>query len=215
MKSTRSCLLLACAAALIGLLLPTPLQAGLTFVEDASGRRSAGFRDLIQWTHSRLLFDKELKRVAIGQEKTLEVEILGGRELLVLAKNVGRTTLIVWYADGSSETYLFSVSEDLSVLRSALHDIHSGIRLEPAPDRPALVLRGKVPTVKYKVAAEAAARHYLGCASRAGPACRRRTRGRTCPPPCRWWWRPRTATAREATLCASTRRAWAATAGWR
>ncbi|MBS7663993.1 pilus assembly protein N-terminal domain-containing protein [Pseudomonas lalucatii] len=168
MKSTRSCLLLACAAALIGLLLPTPLQAGLTFVEDASGRRSAGFRDLIQWTHSRLLFDKELKRVAIGQEKTLEVEILGGRELLVLAKNVGRTTLIVWYADGSSETYLFSVSEDLSVLRSALHDIHSGIRLEPAPDRPALVLRGKVPTVKYKVAAEAAARHYLGVRQQGG-----------------------------------------------
>ncbi|UTW08471.1 pilus assembly protein N-terminal domain-containing protein [Pseudomonas benzenivorans] len=142
--------------------MPAPVQAGLTFVEDASGRRSAAFRDLIQWTHSRLLFDKELKRVAIGQEKTLEVEILGGRELLVLAKSVGRTTLIVWYADGSSETYLFSVTEDLSVLRSALRDIHSGIRLEPAPDRPALVLRGKVPTVEYKLAAEAAARHYLG-----------------------------------------------------
>lgn len=170
MKSTRSCLLLACAAALFGLVMPVPVQASLTFVEDASGRRSAGFRDLIQWTHSRLLFDKELKRVAIGQEKTLEVEILGGRELLVLAKNVGRTTLIVWYADGSSETYLFSVSEDLSVLRSALRDIHSGIRLEPAPDRPALVLRGKVPTVKYKVAAEAAARHYLGVRQQADAA---------------------------------------------
>jgi pilus assembly protein CpaC len=170
MKSTRSCLLLACATALIGLVMPAPAQAGLTFVEDASGRRSASFRDLIQWTHSRLLFDKELKRVAIGQEKTLEVEILGGRELLVLAKSVGRTTLIVWYADGTSETYLFSVTEDLSVLRSALRDIHSGIRLEPAPDRPALVLRGKVPTVEYKIAAEAAARHYLGVRQQSGAA---------------------------------------------
>ncbi|WP_439861535.1 pilus assembly protein N-terminal domain-containing protein [Pseudomonas sp. MBLB4136] len=170
MKSTRSCLLVACATALIGLVMPTPAQAGLTFVEDASGRRSASFRDLIQWTHSRLLFDKELKRVAIGQEKTLEVEILGGRELLVLAKSVGRTTLIVWYADGTSETYLFSVTEDLSVLRSALRDIHSGIRLEPAPDRPALVLRGKVPTVEYKIAAEAAARHYLGVRQQSGAA---------------------------------------------
>ncbi|TWC43236.1 putative type II/III system pilus formation protein [Pseudomonas sp. SJZ079] len=162
MKSTRSCLLLALATAVMGLTAPNTVQAGLTFVEDAAGRKSASFRDLIQWTHSRLVFDKELKRVAIGQEKTLEVEILGGRELLVLAKNVGRTTLIVWYADGSSDTYLFSVTEDLSVLRSALNDIHPGVRLQLAPDRAALVLRGKVPTVEYKIAAEAAARHYLG-----------------------------------------------------
>lgn len=162
MKSIRMAVLSALGCAVLGLTAPFPAQAELMFVEDASGRKSSSFGDLIQWTHSRLIFDKELKRVAIGQEKTLSVEILGGRELLILAKNVGRTTLIVWYADGSSETYLFSVSEDLSVLRSALRDIHPGVRLEQAPDRPALVLRGQVPTIDYKIAAEAAARHYLG-----------------------------------------------------
>ena len=140
----------------------TSVQAGLVFVKDSSGQKSTSKRDLIQWTHSRLVFDRDLERVAVGQEKTLEVEILNGKELLLLAKNVGRTSLIVWYVDGSSDTYLFSVTEDLSVLRLALKDIHPELRLDVAPDRDALVLRGKVPTLDYKIAAEAAARHYLG-----------------------------------------------------
>lgn len=161
--------------AMIGLgllMMSVSANAELAFIEDASGRQSAAHRDLTQWTHSRLVFNRDLKRVAVGQEKTLEVEVLNGREVLLLAKSVGRTSLIVWYTDGSSETFLFSVSEDLSVLRSALRDIHPAIRLELAPDRPALVLRGRVPTVDFKLAAEAAARHYLGAgtASPANPA---------------------------------------------
>lgn len=80
----------------------------------------------------------------------------------MLAKNVGRTTLMVWYEDGTSQTLSFGVSEDMSMLRDALSDIHPRIRVEIAPDRPALVLRGEVPNVQYKMAAETAARHYLG-----------------------------------------------------
>tara|TARA_R110002111_G_scaffold124505_2_gene188587 strand:- start:4800 stop:6791 length:1992 start_codon:yes stop_codon:yes gene_type:complete len=142
-----------------------PAQGGLAYIEDANGRHTSGIQSLIQWTHSRLAFDREIERVAVGQAKTLEVEVLGGRELLLLAKNVGRTTLIVWYGDGETETFLFSVTEDLSVLKSALKDIHPAIRLELAPDRPALTLRGKVPTVEFKIAAEAAATHYLGASA--------------------------------------------------
>ena len=135
--------------------------AGLRYVETADGKQSSKVRELVQWTHSRLVFDKDLKRVAVGQNKTMEVEILGGKELLVLAKQVGRTSLIVWYADNSTETFLFSITEDLQVLRSALRDINRNIYIKLAPDRKALVLRGKVPTVKHRVAAENAARHYL------------------------------------------------------
>ena len=138
-----------------------PAYAGLTYVEDASGRHGSHNGSLIQWTHSRLSFDKEIERIAVGQTKTLEVEVLGGRELLLLAKQVGRTTLIVWYEDGETETFLFSVTKDLSLLRSALRDIHAEIRLDVAPDRPALTLRGRVPTVDVKIAAEAVALHYL------------------------------------------------------
>ncbi|WP_373079977.1 pilus assembly protein N-terminal domain-containing protein [Zhongshania sp.] len=136
-------------------------ENGLKFVETADGRQSARTRELVQWTHSRLVFEKTLKRVAVGQESTMQVEVLGANEVLALAKKVGRTSIMVWYTDGSSETFLFSVVEDLSVLRRALSDIHPNIRIQLAPDRAALVLRGKVPTVDYRMAAESAARNYL------------------------------------------------------
>ncbi|MBY6194592.1 pilus assembly protein N-terminal domain-containing protein [Marinobacter hydrocarbonoclasticus] len=145
-------------------LMSCPLLAlgALKYIEDSNGKHKSEKRELVQWTHSRLVFDRDIKRIAVGQDSILEVEVLGGRELLMLAKNVGRTTLMVWYQDGSSQTLLFGVSEDMSVLRDALSDIHSRIKVEVAPDRPALVLRGKVPDIQYKLAADAAARHYLG-----------------------------------------------------
>ena len=137
---------------------------GLEFIETADGRQSRNSRELVQWTHSRLVFSKTLKRVAVGQDSIMEVEVLGGNEVLALAKKVGRTSIIVWYTDGGTETFLFSVVEDLSVLRSALDDIHPNIRIQLAPDRAALVLRGRVPTVDFRVAAENAARNYLDVA---------------------------------------------------
>lgn len=144
------------------------VERGLKFVETADGRQSTHSRELVQWTHSRLVFHKTLKRVAVGQEDTMQVEVLGSNEVLALAKKVGRTSIMVWYTDGSTETFLFSVVEDLSVLRSALRDIHPNIRIQLAPDRAALVLRGRVPTVDFRVAAENAARNYLDVAQGQG-----------------------------------------------
>jgi Flp pilus assembly secretin CpaC len=136
-------------------------QNGLNYIETASGSKSKSNRELVQWTHSRLSFNKELERVAVGQDSILQVEILDSQEVLVLSKSVGRTSLMVWYTDNSSETFLFSVVEDLSVLRSVIRDIHKGISITLAPDRAALILRGKVPTIEYRKAAETAARDYL------------------------------------------------------
>ncbi|MBJ6138922.1 pilus assembly protein N-terminal domain-containing protein [Marinobacter litoralis] len=141
---------------------PAAALANLEYLETSTGKHTSEQRELVQWTHSRLVFDRDIKRIAVGQDSIIEVEVLGGRELLMLAKSVGRTTLMVWYEDGSSQTLLFGVSEDMSVLRAALSDIHENIRVDVAPDRPALVLRGRVPNVQYKLAAEVAARHYLG-----------------------------------------------------
>lgn len=142
-----------------------PAAASLLFAETADGRRSAGMRDLVRWTHTRLVFGQNLERIAVGQDETIQVELLNEREVLLLAKAVGRTSLMVWYADGTTEAFLFGVIEDLSVLKRALTDIHPKIRIELAPDRAALILRGTVPTVDYKIAAEAAARSYLGAGS--------------------------------------------------
>ncbi|WP_372780121.1 pilus assembly protein N-terminal domain-containing protein [Litorivivens sp.] len=141
---------------------------GLRLVETADGKQSAKTRELVQWTHTRLVFRKSLTRVAVGQDTTIQVEILDSNEVLALAKNVGRTSIMVWYEDGTTENFLFTVIEDLSVLRKALNDIHRNIRIELAPDRAALVLRGKVPTINFRIAAETAARNYLDVASGGG-----------------------------------------------
>src|SRR5690606_28384071 len=104
---------------------------------------------------------KDLERIAVGQTNILEVELLGGREALMLAKNIGTTSVIVWYTDGTTEPLVFGVVEDLSVLRRVLRDIDPGLKIELAPDRAALVLRGTVPDLEVKMRAENAARAYL------------------------------------------------------
>lgn len=151
-----SCLLLLCNMATV-----SAKNQGLAFIETADGEQSSQIREIVQWTHSRLVFNKPLERVAVGQDSILQLEVLDNNEVLALAKKVGRTSIIVWYTDNTSETFLVSVTEDLTVLNQALHDIHPAIKLTLAPDRAALVLRGSVPTVKYRIAAERAARNYL------------------------------------------------------
>ena len=123
-------------------------------------------RTLIQDTHVRLAFEADVTRVAVGRSETLSVDVVNSRELLVLGREAGRTSLVVWFADGRIETLLFSVQPDLSFLRAALLDIHPAITVDVAPDRPAVVLRGIVPDVSYFRAAGAAAAAYLDSRSR-------------------------------------------------
>ncbi|MDH2290046.1 pilus assembly protein N-terminal domain-containing protein [Cobetia sp. 10Alg 146] len=144
--------------ALVGSDLPA---AGLINVDTAYSSGSSRSRTLVQWTHARLAFGKDIERIAVGKQSIIEVEVIGGREVLMLGKEVGRTTVMVWYADGSNESFLFSVSPDLSVLGSALREIHPSISIHSAPDRPVLVMRGKVPTADYRQAAQQAAMDYL------------------------------------------------------
>src|SRR5690606_245019 len=148
---------------LVGLLGVTSVANadGLLYVETASGARLDSTREIVRWTHARLVFDKDLERIAVGQPNVLEVELLGGREALMLAKNIGTTSMIVWYTDGTTEPVVFGVVEDLSVLRRVLRDIHRSLTIELAPDRAALVLRGTVPNLEVKMRAEHVARAYL------------------------------------------------------
>jgi len=131
--------------------------------------RQAGEPSLIlQATHRRLEFAEDVTRVAVGRSQTMSVEILNSRELLLLGKQPGRTSLTVWFADGRVETFVFVVEPDLSLLREALRDIHPSITIELAPDREAFLLRGLVPDVTYRLAAGEAASAYLDSSSRGG-----------------------------------------------
>ena len=116
---------------------------------------------IIKGSHMRMIFEQDVRRVAVGDEAVMGHEPLSNRELLLLGKAIGRTSLIVWFADGSLQHLVFSVERNLETLRGALREIHPDIVVEYAPDRDAVVLRGVVPDKSYFIAAEAAARAYV------------------------------------------------------
>lgn len=118
-------------------------------------------RELLVSTHARLAFDRDFARVAVANPDVVSFEPLSEREGLVLGRELGRTSLMVWFADGSTRSYLFHVRRDLSLLEAALRDVHPSIQVASAPDRDAVVLRGTVPDITYANAAEEMAQRYL------------------------------------------------------
>ena len=128
-------------------------------------------------THLRLELPREVKRLAIGDERVLAVELLDTREMLALGKAVGTTTVLAWYADGTHAPLLFRVQQDLSLLQGAIDDICTGVRVQIAPDRDALVLTGVVPDELHRQAVLRAADSYLA----ANPSQRARVAARTEP----------------------------------
>jgi pilus assembly protein CpaC len=120
---------------------------------------------LIKSQYRRLTFTQEIQRVAVGDTEILSAEVISSRELLLLGRETGRTTVIVWFTNGTSNEYRFSVERDLSLLERALKSIDPSIEVESAPDRDALVLTGTVRDINASMAAEAIARNYLDAGS--------------------------------------------------
>ncbi|MBN8732686.1 MAG: pilus assembly protein N-terminal domain-containing protein [Acidobacteria bacterium] len=116
---------------------------------------------LIRSQHLRLPVSGEVQRLAVGDPEILAAEPVSSRELLLLGKESGRTTLIVWLRDGSIREYLCSVQRDLKVLQEALRRIEPSLEAEAAPDRDAIVLTGLVPDLSFSQAAESVAKSYL------------------------------------------------------
>ncbi|MFQ5749657.1 MAG: pilus assembly protein N-terminal domain-containing protein, partial [Planctomycetota bacterium] len=113
--------------------------------DQVSGGQGVEQRTLIKGTHQRILFPQNVERVAVGDESILGEVALTNREVLLFGKGVGRTSLIVWFFDGTFREYSYAVQVDLSLLQKALSEVHTSIRAEMAPDRDAIVLRGLVP----------------------------------------------------------------------
>lgn len=153
-----------CATALVGSVVP------------ASGRQvsrrgtvvSNPPRSIIRAQHQRLTFTREIQRLAVGDAAILSAELISSREVLVLGRDTGRTSLILWFDDGTIEEDTFSVVRDLSVLERALRLVHPSITVDSALDRDALVLTGRVPDASVSQTAEAVARDYLGAGTARG-----------------------------------------------
>jgi pilus assembly protein CpaC len=165
------------AASLIVLALAASLRSGPASAQQAQFQPPArqpantqtaadgGPTTIIKSQHKRLTFPQEIQRIAIGDTEILSAELITSREVLVLGRETGMTTLIVWFANGLSREYLFSVRRDLSVLERALKLVNPTIEVESAPDRDAIVLTGRVPDVLVSQTAEAIARNYLDAGS--------------------------------------------------
>ncbi len=123
---------------------------------------------VIQSQHLRIQTPRDIQRVAVGDTEILSAELVTSREILVLGRTAGRTTLIVWFANGSSTEYLMSVQRDLSLLQRSLKVVHASIEVESAPDRDAIVLTGTVPDILVSQAAEAMARNYMDAGAGGG-----------------------------------------------
>jgi Flp pilus assembly secretin CpaC len=142
--------------------LPTDRLRGVTL---ADGTAATSAMAIIRGQHLRLLTTRALQRVASGDPDVIGVEVLNSTEALVLGRRAGSTSLILWYQDNTSDAMHITVHADIAVLAAALTEIHPSITVEAAPDRPALVLRGVVPDLAVRRAAEEAARSYLRSAT--------------------------------------------------
>jgi pilus assembly protein CpaC len=116
---------------------------------------------IIRSQYRRLPFAQDIQRIAVAAPEILTAELITSRELLLLGRETGRTTVIVWFTNGTSREFAFAVQRDLSVLERALKRVHPSIEVESAPDRDALVLTGVVPDINASLTAEAIARNYL------------------------------------------------------
>lgn len=134
----------------------------------SAGKRSKELKNLVESTQARLLFSKEIgTRVAIGNEEIAKVEeIVSSREIVLIGKKIGTTSLMVWFKDGSVEQFMFSVTRDLTVLQSALSEISPTIVVEIAPDRDAIVLTGTVAHKDDYESAQKAAQDYLAAGTK-------------------------------------------------
>jgi Flp pilus assembly secretin CpaC len=132
----------------------------------------AASSSIVKSQHLRLPFTRDIQRIAVGDQDIAAVEIVTNRELLVLGRETGRTTLIVWFTDGSLAERTITVQRDLSILQTALQRVHPSIAVESAPDRDAIVLTGRVPDLTVSQLAESIARSYLDAGNGRGNAAR-------------------------------------------
>lgn len=141
---------------------PAPVQSGPQGIPSRTSPVFDGSTlSVDENTHERILFDREIRSIAIGSPELLDVETLTSKELLARGKRPGRTSLLVWFSDGTLRRVDIIVRRDLSILEQALADVHKDIRVSMAPDRDAVVLSGSVPLAAYARRAESVARAYL------------------------------------------------------
>ena len=144
---------------LIPVLLLVPAVQVAPEVESAP---SESERTVLVGRHERLQFVRDVRRVFVADPRVLRSEVLDSREIVISGVEPGRTSLLVWFDGGEPLERVVTVQRDLSLLVRLVAAIHPQIEVELAPDRDLVILRGVVPSVALRSAAELAVESYLG-----------------------------------------------------
>jgi pilus assembly protein CpaC len=72
-------------------------------------------------------FERDLSRVVIAEPKIADAIVVSPREVMVNAKGVGKTTLVIWEAGSIPMRYHVNVTPDGSALEDALKDLRTKI----------------------------------------------------------------------------------------
>jgi len=116
---------------------------------------------VIRSQYRRLSFPVEIRRIAVAETSIVTAELVTNREVLLAGRQTGRTTMVIWFANGQVREFPVAVQADLTVLERALKALNPTIEVESAPDRDALVLTGTVPDLRTALDAERYTRNYL------------------------------------------------------
>ena len=102
----------------------------------------------------------EITSVAIANPEIADVTVLSRSEMLVIAKKVGTTTLVLWTADGMRQEYAVNVQNRDTETAIAIEGLigYPGVTIEKISDQ--LLLRGTVSNQLEKNRAEKIAQMY-------------------------------------------------------
>ncbi|MBA4358741.1 MAG: hypothetical protein C0405_13560, partial [Desulfovibrio sp.] len=110
--------------------------------------------------HTRLLdMPANIKRVSVGKEEICDVVVISPRQLYLVGREVGSTTLTMWdQQDRVLGLYEVRVARDLSRLKEHLHQILPNEPIEVREMEGTVLLSGRVSSHEAKTQAEALAK---------------------------------------------------------
>lgn len=102
-------------------------------------------RVLLEANQEVLNFTKDIKRVSISDESIINFTLITNNQILVQAKKLGKTNVLIWFSDGTMEDITYSISntneKTEEVIEEAIQKLGKGIGNKVTARR---VVRGAV-----------------------------------------------------------------------
>ncbi len=93
---------------------------------------------------STVLVIPNLQRLSVGDPEIAEAVAVSPREILVNAKKVGTTSLVIWDGTGARTLYNVRVTAELSAVQQQLQTLFPGERVSVSSAGPVILLYGRV-----------------------------------------------------------------------